>query len=164
MNKPDFACHKNCDKAHTENFYFRNSFFSDSFCSCQPHFQTVMMLVGFGYDSFSAMAVLLVSIHYCSPPCVQAARTTGNEHAKQGLTVAGSSSLRKRHPSSVTNVLSAVSHIERYTPLTHIYLDLSCESFLQQRKQKKIAPNGGLEPPTLRLRVSRSTDWASRAS
>ena len=30
-------------------------------------------------------------------------------------------------------------------------------------KQKKCSPNVGLEPTTLRLRVSCSTDWASRA-
>jgi hypothetical protein len=30
-------------------------------------------------------------------------------------------------------------------------------------KRKKYKPNGGVEPPTLRLRVSRSTDWASQA-
>ena len=31
-------------------------------------------------------------------------------------------------------------------------------------KQKKLSPNVGLEPTTLRLRVSCSTDWASRAT
>ena len=33
-----------------------------------------------------------------------------------------------------------------------------------QNTAKKIAPNVGLEPTTLRLRVSCSTDWASRAT
>ncbi len=35
---------------------------------------------------------------------------------------------------------------------------------VKPQKGKHNAPNGGLEPPTLRLRVSCSTDWASQAT
>ena len=35
---------------------------------------------------------------------------------------------------------------------------------LQNYTWEKVAPNVGLEPTTLRLRVSCSTDWASRAA
>ncbi len=38
-----------------------------------------------------------------------------------------------------------------------------CAAMLQVSKKKKTSPNVGLEPTTLRLRVSCSTDWASRA-
>ena len=36
-------------------------------------------------------------------------------------------------------------------------------NFFKKHQQKSYSPNVGLEPTTLRLRVSCSTDWASRA-
>ncbi len=42
--------------------------------------------------------------------------------------------------------------------------DFQSDCFSEKKSEKKCSPNVGLEPTTLRLRVSCSTDWASRAA
>ena len=61
---------------------------------------------------------------------------------------------------------STVYHSRDYpiAPVVDVKRDLLSDNQLQKQfQQKKSAPNVGLEPTTLRLRVSCSTDWASRA-
>ena len=59
-----------------------------------------------------------------------------------------------------------VYHSRDYSiaPVVDVKNDLLLDIQLQKQFQlKKSTPNMGLEPTTLRLKVSCSTDWASRA-
>ena len=108
--------------------------------------------------------VLMSSLGYSLSVFVHIARFNCKENDPPTGYTNVSLQVHRKNCSKTCN-LSLVSTIKQYisllSPINKVWrliFDVKTHS------GKHSAPNGGLEPPTLRLRVSCSTDWASQAT